>query len=62
MGDKKWMLAVSMALLAVPEIPVYAQAAYPARPVRLLIGAAPGGGLDVTARTMGPKLAGALGQ
>lgn len=64
MGDKKWMLAASVAfpLLAMHEIPVYAQAAYPTRPVRLLIGAAPGGGLDVTARTMGPKLAGALGQ
>jgi tripartite-type tricarboxylate transporter receptor subunit TctC len=33
---------------------------YPNRPVRLLVGYAPGGGMDTIARTVGPKLAGAL--
>jgi tripartite-type tricarboxylate transporter receptor subunit TctC len=35
---------------------------YPARPVRLLVGFPPGGAMDAIARTIGPKLAEALGQ
>src|SRR5215210_5431737 len=36
--------------------------AYPTRPIRFLIANAPGGGLDVTARTVGPTVSQALGQ
>ena len=35
---------------------------YPTRPVRMLVGYAPGGGMDTIARVLGPKLAEALGQ
>jgi len=35
---------------------------YPARPVRLLVGYPPGGGMDAIARVLAPKLAEALGQ
>jgi tripartite-type tricarboxylate transporter receptor subunit TctC len=35
---------------------------YPNRPVRLLVGYAPGGGMDTIARTVSPKLSGALNQ
>jgi tripartite-type tricarboxylate transporter receptor subunit TctC len=35
---------------------------YPARPVRLIVGAAPGGGTDVVARLIGPRLQDRLGQ
>src|SRR5690606_20321783 len=39
-----------------------AQAAYPTKPVRLLLGYAPGGPTDLTARLLGPHLNAALGQ
>ncbi|MCA0243877.1 MAG: tripartite tricarboxylate transporter substrate binding protein [Proteobacteria bacterium] len=39
-----------------------AQGAYPAKPIKLVIGFAPGGGLDFTARTVQPGLEAALGQ
>jgi tripartite-type tricarboxylate transporter receptor subunit TctC len=39
-----------------------AQGTYPNRPIRLLIGFPPGGGNDVVARVVGPRLSAALGQ
>ena len=35
---------------------------YPARPVRILVGYAPGGGMDTIARVLAPKLSESLGQ
>jgi tripartite-type tricarboxylate transporter receptor subunit TctC len=53
----------ALALLAAHATPAPAQgAAYPTKPIRFLIGSAPGGGLDITARIVGPKLAGVFGQ
>jgi tripartite-type tricarboxylate transporter receptor subunit TctC len=39
-----------------------AQEKYPSRPIRLVIPFAPGGGSDVTARLLGPRIANRLGQ
>jgi tripartite-type tricarboxylate transporter receptor subunit TctC len=48
-------------LLALLSFNVAAQD-YPSRPVRMLVGYAPGGGMDTIARVLAPKLSEALGQ
>ncbi len=54
-------LAASVAALPAVSQVAHAQA-YPARPVRLIVGFAPGGGNDITARLMGQWLSEHLGQ
>ena len=61
-----WMRRLSILLLlalALPHGYAYAQAqGYPNRPVRLIVGFPPGGGTDVVARIIAPRLSEFLGQ
>jgi tripartite-type tricarboxylate transporter receptor subunit TctC len=55
------MKVISATLLLIWALGVTAQD-YPNRPVRLLVGFPPGGGMDTIARLIAPKLADSLGQ
>ncbi len=52
-----------MACTTAVAAPVYAQQAkFPTKPIRMLVGFAPGGGTDTVARAIGPKLTDRVGQ
>jgi tripartite-type tricarboxylate transporter receptor subunit TctC len=61
MNRTRRLLTVAGLLSAVGAAPVHAQT-YPVKPVRLVVGFAPGGGTDIVARLIAQKLADALGQ
>jgi len=56
-----FLLCVTGGLSAVVATTASAQE-YPARPIRLLVGSAPGGGTDITARLVGNRLSEIMGQ
>jgi tripartite-type tricarboxylate transporter receptor subunit TctC len=56
-----WILA-AIASTAACTTPVLAQSTYPARPIRVIVPLAPGGGSDVTTRYIGARLAERVGQ
>src|SRR5262245_66609889 len=54
-------LAAGAAALPVVSDSAWAQA-YPARPITMLVGFAPGGSADITARIVGERMKASLGQ
>src|SRR6476660_3251999 len=56
-------LHLAAAAAALPAVSGFAWAqAYPARPVRIIVGFAPAGGTDIMARLIGQRLSEQLGQ
>lgn len=61
--SRRWLAIGSAAFLAAASLPAASQtAAWPSKPVRIVVGFAPGGGTDVMARTLAQSLTEALGQ
>lgn len=56
-----FIVAVSASLAAVPAVAL-AQATYPARAIKIIVPAPPGGAIDTIARVVGDKLAVSMGQ
>src|SRR5215831_1311147 len=49
--------SVAVLLLAAPAVPAPAQQDWPAKPIRFVVGVAPGGATDILARVIGARLA-----
>lgn len=60
---QQWSVCVlAAALLLGAAQPAAAQAPYPVKPIRFIVGFPPGGSNDIVARTLAPKLSEGLGQ
>jgi tripartite-type tricarboxylate transporter receptor subunit TctC len=61
--EMKWSVKASVSVLAlVAVVPVFAAAAYPDKPITMMVPSAPAGSTDIVARLIGEQLARDLGQ
>ena len=58
----KFLKPALLALALLCAAPAAADDAYPARPIRILVGFSPGGGTDIMARIVAPRMSERLGQ
>lgn len=61
-GLTRTVVVLAALTLATTLLPSYAQDKYPSRPIRMLVGYSAGGGPDIVARLVAPKLTLLLGQ
>ena len=59
---RKYFLCITLALAAAADVASAVAQTYPSKPIRLIIGFPPGGGADIVARQLTPKLGEQLGQ
>jgi len=62
MKHRKLVQALSIVTALIAAFPAAAQAPFPAKPIRFLVGFPPGGTNDIVARVLAPKLTEYLGQ
>ena len=60
--SRRRLLVAGGAALAAGAVPAFGQSAYPNKPIRVYVGYAAGGAVDVVARAVGQKIGTALGQ
>jgi tripartite-type tricarboxylate transporter receptor subunit TctC len=61
-SSRRNALAAAASMLAVLALPAAAQTAYPGKPITLVVPFAPGGGNDILARAIAPRMSQLLGQ